>query len=311
MVSAIIPTHNRLEPLRVCLETLQRQTVAAHELEVVVVDDGSSEDVAGVVAGAAGAGPIPLRLERQPPGGLNSARNRGAAVTSGEILAFLDDDTLVSPGWAASVMQTFASHPCAGIGGRIELALDGPMPPWVADRRHFLSEYQLGPAPRWLTADDPVPVGANCAVRRTDFDRAGGFVAGLDRIGASLVSNGDTEFFRRVRAAGGRLRYDPSAAVIHCVPANRLTVDFWLRRHRDQGVSDEYLFALEGGRITPGYRWMLTRGSVGVLGTLARDLAAGRGPLNARLWASYWRGRWASAGRLPAELTGIRPPLPG
>src|SRR5579859_3827060 len=242
-LSAIVPTHDRPEALRACLETLRAQEIASDRFEIVVVDDGSTSDIAAVVASVAGGS---MRCERQPLGGLNAARNRGAAAATGDVLAFLDDDTLVSPNWAAAMLATFELPECAAVGGRVELALAGPAPPWLAVRRYYLAEYDLGPAAHWLEGD-PVPVGANCAVRRDAFERLGGFRTGLDRVGRSLVSNGDTEFFRRLRATGGRIRYEPAAHVRHCVPAERLTVEFFLRRHYSQGVSDELMFALEAG----------------------------------------------------------------
>jgi GT2 family glycosyltransferase len=300
-LSAVIPTHNRASALRNCLQTLEAQDVDPTRIEVVVVDDGSDEDMSAVVDGVA-SGRLSMRCERQPLSGLNGARNRGAAVTNGDVLAFLDDDTLVSPGWATAMLTAFERYPCAGVGGRIELQLDGPAPPWLADHAHWLAAYDRGPESRWLDPADPLPVGANCAVRRTDLERAGGFHVGLDRIAGSLVSNGDTEFFRRLQRAGGRFRYEPDAQVAHCVPTDRLTVDYFVRRYRAQGVSDELLFALQGGETTLGYRAFLARSLGGVGVTFCTDIIRRRGTLNARLWASYWRGRLSAVGKAPPAV---------
>lgn len=293
-LSAIVPTHDRPIALRRCLETLRDQDVDASRFEVVVIDDGSAADIRTVVESVAGESAIPIRYEQQELTGLNGARNRGASVTSGEVLAFLDDDTLVSPTWASTLLTAFDAHACAAVGGRIELGLDGVAPPWLADVSHYLAAYDLGPAPRWLE-DDPVPVGANCAVRRSDFDRLGGFRIGLDRIAGSLVSNGDTEFFRRLRSMGGRLRYEPDASVIHCVPADRLTVEFFDKRHRAQGVSDELLLRLEGDDVPLGHLVGLIReiASAGVAVAGAR--MRGRDPTTARFMVSYWSARFSAA----------------
>jgi len=305
-LSVIVPTHERPEALRRCLETLRAQDLARERFEVLVVDDGSRSDIAAVVdsvaAAGAVAGAVAMRCERQPNGGLNSARNRGAQAATGDVLAFLDDDTLVSRGWAAAMLSAFERQPCAAVGGRVELSLEGPAPGWLTVRRYYLAEYDLGSEPSWLE-DDPVPVGANCAVRRSDFERIGGFRPGLDRVGGSLVSNGDTEFFRRLRAAGGRLRYEPAAHVLHCVPAERLTVPFFVRRHHSQGVSDELMFALEQpappARRAARAARALARQAPAMTNTVLRDLARGRGLINARFFAAYWRGRFAAL-RLPA-----------
>ena len=302
-LSAIVPTHDRPVVLRKCLETLQAQDVSASELEVVVVDDGSLLDIGAVVAAVSADGSIPMRYERQELTGLNGARNRGASVARGDVLAFLDDDTLVSPGWARALLRAFDSHPCAGVGGRVELSLAAPEPDWLGERRYYLAEYDLGTDARWLE-DDPDPVGANCAVRRSDFDRLGGFRLGLDRIAKSLVSNGDTEFFRRLRAAGGRLRYEPEASVLHCVPEERLTVRYFIKRDYAQGISDELLLRLEGHPPTLGHGVGLAREIARLWRPLCSDVLHGRGTVMTRLLASYWFGRLSALRMRPPDIGG-------
>src|SRR3954454_13035456 len=259
MLTAIVPTHDRPTVLEDCLATLIDQEIDPDGLEVVVVDDGSQSDIGALVARVALRSPIAVRCERQPLSGLNAARNRGVDSARGEVLAFLDDDTLVAPGWAAAMTHAFDSSACAAVGGRVDLGLAAPEPDWLPEFRCYLAEYDLGDEGRWLADADPVPVGANCAVRRSELERVGGFRSGLDRIGGSLVSNGDTEFFRRLRSAGGRLRYEPGARVTHRIPAERLTVPYFRRRNRDQGVSDELLLRLDDHAPTLGHRVGLAR----------------------------------------------------
>jgi len=287
-LSIIIPTRDRPEFLQDCLGTIQRQDLEPDSVEVVVIDDGSTPPLASVVADAGGE--ISVRCVRQAPGGLNAARNRGIEETTGEAVAFLDDDTLLSPQWAGTVLDAFEASGCAAVGGRVQLGFEGRgAPVWLAStQREFLAEFDLGSEPLWLDRG-PVPVGANCAVRRAEFDRVGLFTEGLDRIGSSLVSNGDTEFFRRLRRSGGRIRYEPAAAVIHRVPAERLTREFFLRRAHAQGVSDALLAADTDPRPARVAREVWRCARTGPI--LIRGLATGRGTMNARQWASYCRGR--------------------
>jgi glucosyl-dolichyl phosphate glucuronosyltransferase len=299
-LSVIVPTHDRPLELRRCLESLREQVVDGSKLEIVVVDDGSESDIDRVVGQVNERAPIAMRCERQPLSGLNTARNRGAASAQGELLAFLDDDTIVAPGWARALLSAFADLSCEAVGGRVELGLECPEPEWLAARRYYLAEYDLGREARWIEADDPVPVGANCAVRASAFERLGGFRVGLDRIGRSLVSNGDTEFFYRLRSTGAKLRYEPQAGVIHVVPAARLTVAYFVRRHYAQGISDE----LQLGLSEPGsalrrrailLRWLL-RALPPAATALWRDLRNSRGTVMARFAVSYWAGRLVGAG---------------
>jgi glycosyltransferase involved in cell wall biosynthesis len=283
-LSVVVPTRDRPDLLADVLRTLARQDVA---LEVVVVDDGSAIDLAPVVE------PLGGRLVRQAPAGLNAARDAGVAATHGEVIAFLDDDVLVAPGWARAVLDAFDATGCAGLAGRIALRCEAPVPRWLtARRRSYLSELDLGDAPRVLF--DETPVGANCAVTRAAFRAAGGFRPGLDRCGGTLISNGEVEFFTRVREGGGLLVYEPRAFVEHRVPAERLTRRWFLRRAYAQGVSDELLRA-----PAEGPRCMLRLGREVVrcgraAPILARRLAERRGATDAEIWVSYCRGRIAA-----------------
>jgi glycosyltransferase involved in cell wall biosynthesis len=297
-LSVIVPTRGRPERLNDCLSSLARARPPAAGWEVVVIDDGS-EVAVETLARPLASPQLNLRFVRQSGAGLNAARNRGAREARGELLAFLDDDTLVGPGWPRAIVDAFDATGADAVGGRVALCFEAATPRWLtAKLRRYLAEYDLGEDAREVDGE-PVPVGANCAVRRDTFDRIGGFASGLDRIGASLVSNGDTEFFRRVRARGGRLVYEPRAVVEHCVPADRLTVAFFRRRAHAQGASDALLAATEGaGGSALREAWRAGR-SVPIA---ARGLLAGRGATTAGFWLRYCAGRM-SAVRASADQT--------
>jgi len=296
-VSVVVPTHNRRQQLGRLLGSLQLQTLSPDCVEVIVVDDGSECDVSQVVT--ASTGPIELTYVRQPLTGVNGARNCGAQAAHGKILAFLDDDTVVSPEWAEAIKAAFDQYECAAVGGRVKLSLAHPVPDWLSARSYYLAEYDLGSVSRWVQdGHDPLPVGANCAVLRSEFDRLGGFRPGLDRIGDSLRSNGDTELFGRVRAAGGRIRYEPKAQVTHVIPPERLTERYFARRSYAQGVSDELLLKIGGERPDWSHHRMLARGLFRATTSLCRDLVRGRRPVNGALEIGYWAGRLTTvAGR--------------
>lgn len=259
-------------------------------MEVVVVDDGSSCDLAPLVESCARESLATVRMVRQEPSGLTAARNRGAAEACGSILAYLDDDTLLATGWAAAVLEAFEETACDALAGRVELQFEAPRPRWVdgSRLRLYLSELDLGPGPRAELPPNVLPVGANCAVRRDAFERLGGFRPGFDRMGASLLSNGDLEFFGRLRAAGGLIVYEPAAQVRHRVPAERLTFDWFKQRAYAQGISDVLLAAALDSRSRSAREVIRAMRAAPVL---ARNLLSGQGPTNARLWLWYCRGR--------------------
>ena len=236
--------------LRQCLATLAAQTTDG--VEAVVVDDGSATDVTPAIENARVAG-LDVRLVRVEHQGANPARNRGAAESSGRVLAFLDDDVLLSPGWAAALLDSRREHGWDGVAGRTELQL--PFEPrWlIAPLRPPLSEFDLGEDFRWL-APPHYPWACNCAITRDAFERAGGFDESAGRVGVSLTSNDEVALFDRVRRHAGRIGYVPGARAVHQVAPDRLRPEWFLRRAYAQGYSDELLRAPAQGRLEASLR---------------------------------------------------------
>ena len=116
-MSVLIPTHGRPGSLVRCLEALATQTLPRHEFEVVVCDDGSPVPVEPVVAQFAER--LSVRVERHARSGPASARNSGARLARGRILAFTDDDCVPSPTWLELLLQRMHRHPGHMIGGLI------------------------------------------------------------------------------------------------------------------------------------------------------------------------------------------------
>ena len=95
--SVIVPTFNRAETVVATVAALRHQTFA--DFEVLVVDDGSTDDTANAVKGV---DHLRLTYEWQPNAGPSVARNRGAELATGEYLAFLDTGDVVHPDWLAT-----------------------------------------------------------------------------------------------------------------------------------------------------------------------------------------------------------------
>ena len=107
LASIVIPTFNRARRLELALASLVHQT--DQRFEVVVVDDGGSDDTPAVVASYAGR--LRLNLVRQPNGGRSAARNAGVREAAGDLLIFCDDDCIASPDFVAGHL---AEHTAGG-----------------------------------------------------------------------------------------------------------------------------------------------------------------------------------------------------
>lgn len=242
-LSAVICTRNRSADVDRALRSLHPELTAERDdgqtLEVIVVDNGSTDDTAAVVARHADQVPG-ICYELEPTLGLSSARNRGMAVARGRYLVYLDDDATVRPGWAAALLDAFARGDVVAVAGRIILAWpNGEAPAWFSTRMNgWFTQLDLGDEPIVLPTGDN-PWGANMAVTTAVAVQTGGFDVTLGRVGASLLSGEEDEFFRRVRrhAPDQRFVYAPGATVDHHVQPERVSLVWVARRAFANGRS--------------------------------------------------------------------------
>jgi glycosyltransferase involved in cell wall biosynthesis len=184
-LSVIIPAHNAAATLPATLASLEG---ADGLLEVVVVDDGSTDGTGPLVrslADRAVSGPAGLRLVTQPRGGPSAARNRGAEEAEGEVLAFLDaDDLWMAP--APDPRRTGLPDGPAIALGRVLCHAGTPLVPQGEPFDGFFTGAAL--------------------IRRPAFDRVGPFDTGL-------TLGEDVDWFLRAREAGVPLTFHPEVVL--------------------------------------------------------------------------------------------------
>ncbi len=122
-VNVIVPAHNAEATIRRCLHSILRQQWRG-EVEVVVVDDGSTDGTAAVVEDLARGAPRPVRLVRQDNAGAGRARNRGAEEARAPLVTFLDADDIWLPGLLATCASAYERYrPDAVLAGFV--VMDG------------------------------------------------------------------------------------------------------------------------------------------------------------------------------------------
>lgn len=134
-VSLIIPTHNKLALLRRTLASLAAQTVPRSEFEVIVIDDGCTDDTPAFLAGY--AGPLALRAVRNEANrGRAAARNAGLRVAGGELIVFLDDDMEVVPQFLEAHRLFHAEGDRVGVGNVVNAPeiTDSPIVRYMSTR---------------------------------------------------------------------------------------------------------------------------------------------------------------------------------
>ncbi len=209
--SIVIPVYNQFAHTLACLRALAAHPPQA-AIEIIVVDDGSSDDTEHCLPRVAG-----LRYHRRAQnGGFIAACNDGAALARGEVVVFLNNDTLPQPDWLDRLLATFDANPGTGLVGAQLVYPDGRLQEAggivFADgnaSNHGRFESPDHPRFAYVRAADYCS-GAAIAVLRALFDRLGGF----DRRYAPAYYE-DTDLAFAVRAAGLKVLYQPAARVVH------------------------------------------------------------------------------------------------
>lgn len=240
-ISVIVCTYNRCQQLRGVLEDLACSEVPPEVYwEVLVVDNNSADKTSETVREVAMLHPDRFRYIAERKQGKSWALNTGIRESQGEVLAFVDDDVKVERAWLWNLCRPLEGVEWAGAGGRTLPEESVTLPGWLTlGGPHSLggvlaAMFDLGDQPREL---DRAPYGANMAYRREMFEKYGLFRTDMGPSADQNVPrpNEDTEFGRRVMAAGERLFYEPAAVVHHPILPDRVRKEYFLAWWYDYG----------------------------------------------------------------------------
>jgi len=251
-VSVIVCSYNGGQTLASCLDSLGKLNYP--EYEVILVDDGSTDDTSNIAAR------FPwVRYIHQSNQGLSSARNTGAAAAKGEVFAYTDSDCMVDPDWLYYLIGTLVSGDYAGVGGP---NVTPPARNWI---QACVAAAPGGPSHVLLTdvVAEHIP-GCNMAFYRWAFEAVGGFDTEYRKAGD------DVDFCWRIQQAGWVIAFSPTAIVWHY---RRFTLRAFFKQQDGYGEAESLLrfkhlifFGPTGtakwrGQIygTPRFSWFVNR----------------------------------------------------
>ncbi len=219
-ISVVVCSYNGSRTIRECCEGLQE--LEYPNFEVIVVNDGSTDSMAEIVKEFDG-----FRLINTQNRGLSSARNTGLEATTGEIVAYIDDDARPDPRWLTYLAATFLKMEHVGVGGpNIAPPGDGLIAECVA--------HSPGGPVHVLLSDreaEHIP-GCNMAFRKNALQAVGGFDPQF------RIAGDDVDLCWRLQQRGWTLGFSPAAMVWH---HPRDSVKAYLKQQLNYGKAEALL----------------------------------------------------------------------
>jgi glycosyltransferase involved in cell wall biosynthesis len=276
LISVIVPAYQAAAALPQCLTALQQQTIDRAQVEIIVVDDGSTDTTADAAEQSLRDFPVATRLIRAEHGGPAKARNLGAQAAHGDLLLFTDADCEPLPDWIEQFARVFRDPSISGAAGTYATRQRSLIARFV--QQEYEERYAY--ARRQPTIDFVDTYSA--AYRREVFVDNGGF----DAAAFPTASVEDQEFSFRLVARGHRLVFAPEAKVYHqhnTTPARyfrrKYYIGYWkmrlLKQHPAKAAHDSHTPQIVKAQIV-----LLAAALISLLGLFGWPIAIG-------LWITF------------------------
>lgn len=246
-------TEERWQALTEAILSTQVQTY--QPLEIIVVCDHNPALFQRICAHFSDI----LAIENQEERGLSGARNSGAAISRGEILAFLDDDAVALPSWLETLASLYSPERVLGVGGSINPFWSQRQPRWFPEEFFWV----IGCTYRGMPVQKAVVrnlIGANMSLLRQVCVGSGGFRNDIGRVGSLPIGCEETELC--IRAAqqwpAGVFIYHPDACVFHKVTPQRATWRYFVMRCYAEGLSKAAIARYVGKRDSLSSEYIYT-----------------------------------------------------
>jgi len=256
LISVCVATYRRPELLHQLLTSLMQQRLDSNvTMEIIVVDNDPDATATPIIDEFIKLNPYPVNYSIEPARNLSIVRNQSVAMAKGDLIAFIDDDEIASPNWLQELFDVICKYKADAVAGPVLPLYPDEIPKWIIRGRFFER--------RRMKTGTEISVAATCnallwgkCIRKMKgpFDTLYGQTGGED-----------TDLFNRIIRSGGRAVWADEAIVEECVPVDRATIRYLIRR------------AFRGGQIyasvtLPAFgfqkkiAWFVFRGTISLAG---------------------------------------------
>lgn len=251
-ISVVVCTYNRCEGLKDTLRALKTQRLEnGSDFEIIVVDNNSNDRTKETVMEEGRQSPRLIRYVFEPNQGVSFARNRGILEAMGDVIAFVDDDTVPASNWIGSLLRGFKEFNADCVGGPVFPIWAQEPPAWLRDpslQFGMLALLDRGDQPVIAAeTDSNIVFGGNSAYRKAIFAELGLFRTDLGRSGNTLSCGEDSEMIRRIVHSGKRAVYLPDMISNHKVGPERMSIKYLRKWHFDGGKSTARISKFRSG----------------------------------------------------------------
>ena len=262
-ISLIICTYNRANILKDALSSLDHVYMPEEtNIELLVVNNASTDNTSTVIDEYMMNNKVfSVKSLFEPQIGKTYASNKAIKNANGEILAFIDDDHIISEGYLNAVCKGVKENPNYNIFcGRILPNWDGTEPEWLHDNTVYpirpfpIPNFDLGNLIVEVRPEEGmfIPGAGNLFVRRYVFQRTGLFSEQLGPRGHNLSGGEDIEFIKRALRNGERLLYIPEVLQYHQVDRSKFTLPYLLKKAYLRSMAS-YQFSESNVSQVPAY----------------------------------------------------------
>lgn len=242
LISVVVCTRNRVKCLEKCLASLLNQSASVASFEIIVVDNNSIDDTPALIAQIANA-QNNVRYCREVQTGLSFARNRGLSESSGEYVAYIDDDAEAFPDWISQISSFIRRNRLvAAFGGPFEATMESDVPSWFPPE---YGTFDLGDKEYKINCVSEFLCGTNMIFRRDMLLTIGGFHTGLGMTGDTISYGEETRLQIDLKSRGVEIYYVPAIKVKHLLSTEKMSFRWLMKSVYAVGCSSSMTFCKE------------------------------------------------------------------